>query len=208
MLTGAVIVGEARASADVYGFLATVLSSHPTLESVTVLRRLAAEMELPCPGPVAMAELDREYMELFVVPNPRYVAPYESVFRDRWRLPGTLQPRSNLAEAGEPIKGLLMGESTLDVRQTYARAGILPDDDLPDHIGNELRFIAYTWAAEATAGPEDAVAWAEVRERFRREHVLQWIGLLREKVAERERLGYYGAALRMAEALLQEDDAR
>jgi TorA maturation chaperone TorD len=207
MSTRAAIVGEPRASAELYGFVAMVLSSHPTQESVTALRRLAAEMGTGRFDAVATAELDREYMELFVVPNPRYVAPYESVFRDRWRLPGTLPPRSSPAEGGEPVTGLLMGESTVDVRRTYARAGVLPDEDLPDHIGNELRFIAYTWAAEA-ARPEDAVGWAETRERFRRDHVLQWIGRLREQVAERERLGYYGTALRTAEALLHEDDAR
>jgi TorA maturation chaperone TorD len=206
MLTGT-LMAEARASADMYGFLATVFSSHPSPDSLTVLRRLAAEMEIECPGPVAIADLDREYMELFVVPNSRYVAPYESVFRDRRRLPAMLRPCPDSAEGGETITGLLMGDSTIEVRQTYSRAGIRPEDDLPDHIGNELRFIAYTWAQEAAAAPEDAAAWPEIRGRFRRDHVLQWVGLLREKVEERERLGYYSAALRVAEALLREDDA-
>ena len=42
------------------------------------------------PG-LSLDELDREYMELFVIPGPRYVAPYESVFRDRWILPAVLK---------------------------------------------------------------------------------------------------------------------
>jgi TorA maturation chaperone TorD len=200
-------VTEARASSEMYGFLAGVLSAHPTEGGAAALRRLAAGMGIACPGPLAIAELEREYTELFVVPNVRYVAPYESVYRDGRHPPGT-PPGSSPAEDDERIAGLLMGDSTLEVREAYARAGILAEEDLPDHIGNELRFIAYTWAKEAETEPEDRVAWAEIRRRFGRDHVRQWIGLLRQRVAERERLGYYGAALQVVSALLGEDDGR
>jgi TorA maturation chaperone TorD len=196
---------ELRAQADLYSFMARVLGSHPDEESMRALSEIAAEMEIACPSGFSLSELEREYMELFVVPGPKYVAPYESVFRDRWLLPEVLKRGSNPGETGQTIKGLLMGESTLAVRETYLQAGLLPEQDLPDHVSNELRFLAYLCAIEADAPAAEAPTLAQTRERFRQEHVAKWIGELREKVGERDRLGYYRAAAEVTEALLSED---
>lgn len=195
---------DARARADVYGFLAGVFSSHPTHESVQALRRMADSLGMGCPEPSSLGELDQEYMDLFIVQTPRYVAPYESVFRDELSLPPVLPRRSNPAETGTKIKGLLMGESTLQVRQAYLQAGVLPEEGLPDHIANELRFMAYLWTREAEEEGE-APPLAVLRQRFRQDHLLQWIGPLRERVAERDRIGFYRAALEATEAVLQDD---
>lgn len=196
---------ELKAQAEIYRFLARVFGSHPDQESIRTLAGVAAELEIAFPPGLSLDELDREYMELFVIPGPRYVAPYESVFRDRWILPAVLKRGSNPGETGPTIKGLLMGESTLAVRETYLRAGLVPERDLPDHIGNELRFLAHLCATEADAPACEARALAETRERFRREHVVEWIGDLRRKVAERDGLGYYSAAAEVAEAVLREE---
>ena len=196
---------ELRAQADIYNFLARVFGSHPDEESMRALPEIAAEMGIACPSGFSLSELDREYMDLFVIPGPKYVAPYESVFRDQWLLPEVLKRGSNPGETGQTIKGLLMGESTLAVRETYLRAGLLPEQDLPDHIGNELRFLAHLCATEADAPAGEAHTLAQTRERFRQEHVAKWIGELREKIGERDRLGYYRAAAEVTEALLYED---
>jgi len=103
------------------------------------------------------------------------------------------------------IKGLVMGESTLGVRECYLEAGVLPSEDLPDHIGNELRFMAHLWACEAEKPSVKAGVLAELRARFRHDHILKWIGQLRERVAESAHLGYYPAALQIAEAVLRDD---
>jgi len=188
----------------IYGFLAGVFCSAPTAESVHAVSQMALTLGISCPVGLSLSELEREFMDLFVVPNPRYVAPYESVFRDRW----LLEPASVTEPGKEPaplvMERLLMGESTMAVRQAYLQAGVLPEEDLPDHIANELRFMAHLWAREAEADGE-APGLADLRQRFREEHLLQWIGQLREKVAERERLGYYRVALEVAEAVLQGD---
>lgn len=196
---------EACAKAETYNFLAEILSSHPTEESVRAMCQMGKELGIPCHSDFSLEELDREYMDLFIVPNPRYVAPYESVFRDEWPLPSVLPRRSNPGETGTKIKGLLMGESTLKVRNTYLQAGVCPAKDLPDHIGNELRFIAYTWLREAEAPADEAASWRKLRENFRREHLLKWIGEIRQKIAERDGLGYYRLALQAVEAVLQTD---
>lgn len=117
---------EATARARVYGFLAQVLSAHPNRESIRGVSRLAEDLGISRPGDASLSALDQEYMELFVVPGARYVAPYESVFRDRWLLPAVLRPGSNPAETGPMIKGLVMGESTDQVRQCYVRQACSP----------------------------------------------------------------------------------
>jgi TorA maturation chaperone TorD len=202
-----VATSEVRARAEVCGFLARVLHSHPTEDSVGALREVAAELGMAFPQDFSIAQLDQDYLDLFMVPNPRYVAPYESVFRDAWPVPGALRRGSNPAELGGTIKGLLMGESTLEVRGCYLQAGLLQEEDLPDHIGNELRFVAYLWAREGAAPPEPSGDLAELADAFCREHILTWIGQLRQRVMERERLGYYGLALRVAEEVLRDEES-
>ena len=196
---------EAQAKARIFGFLAGVFRSHPTSDTVRALCEMAAELGVACPNGFSLSELDQEYMDLFVVPTSRYVAPYESVFRDEWPLPAGLRRGSNPAETGGTVKGLLMGESTVEVRNFYLEAGLLPEEDLPDHISNELCFLAHLCAREAEAPPGESLALAELGDRFRREHILKWIGELRQRVVERERLGYYGLALQLAEAVIGDD---
>lgn len=187
-----------------YGVLAGVFCSAPTAESVYAVSQMALALGISCPDGLAVNELEREFMDLFVVPNPRYVAPYESVYRDRWLIEPTSGTEPGTSPAPLAVERLLMGESTVAVREAYLQMGVLPEEDLPDHIANELRFMAHLWAREAEADGE-APALADLRQQFREEHLLKWIGQLREKVAERERLGYYGVALEVAEAVLQGD---
>jgi TorA maturation chaperone TorD len=196
---------EAQARASIYHFLAQVLSALPDAQSVRAFRELAGALGLAPGDDRAPRDLEREYMELFVVPNAKYVAPYESVYRDDWPLPVELYPGSNPAEGGAKIKGLLMGPSTERVRQHYAEAGVTPEQDLPDHIANELRFVAHLWQVEASAaapGSVDAAGW---RARFVSEHLLQWLGDLRDRVREGSDSGFYSAALEAAEMLLREE---
>jgi TorA maturation chaperone TorD len=187
-----------------YAFLASVLCSAPTADTARAVCQLASALGIPCPEGLALGDLEREFMDLFVVPNPRYVAPYESVYRDRWLLEPASGNEPGQGDTPQVVERLLMGESTMAVRQAYLRVGVLPEDDLPDHIANELRFMAHLWAREAEAGG-DAPALADLRQRFREEHLLKWIGQLHKQVAEKERLGYYRAALEVAEAVLQTD---
>ena len=189
---------------SIYGCLAGVFCSAPTAESMRAISQMARTFGITCPDGLSLIELEREFMDLFVVPNPRYVAPYESVYRDRWLLEPAPVTEPGKSPAPLAMARLLMGESTMAVRQAYLQAGVLPEEDLPDHIANELRFMAHLWAREAEADGE-APALGDLRQRFREEHLLQWIGQLREKVAERDRLGYYRVALEVAEAVLQGD---
>ena len=205
MQTTRVSAQEAKATADVYRFLATVFTTHPTQESVDAVRRIAGELGIACKKDFDLSQLDREYMALFVVPNPRYVAPYESVFRDRWLLP--VAPKAGVPDGATSvmIKGLVMGESTLAVQACYRQAGVAPKEELPDHIGNELRFIGYLWEREAESPPHEAAMIAGWRTTFHDEHVMKWIGQLRHRLAESDDMGYYRVVVQIAETVLQDD---
>jgi TorA maturation chaperone TorD len=196
---------EAQARAGIYHFLARVLSALPDAQSVRAFRELAGELGLAPGDDRAPRDLEREYMELFVVPNPKYVAPYESVYRDDWPLPVELYPGSNPGEGGAKIKGLLMGPSTERVRERYVEAGVLPEQDLADHIANELRFVAHLWQVEASAEAPESLEAAGRRARFVSEHLLQWLGDLRDRVRAGSDSGFYLAALDAAEMLLREE---
>jgi TorA maturation chaperone TorD len=182
----------------VYGLLAEAFCSAPTEESAHEVAQVAQDLGIPCPRGLPLGEIQREFMDVFVVPNPRYVAPYESVYRDQWLIP----PASG-ADAPQTVRRLLMGESTLAVRRSFVEAGVVPSQDLPDHIGNELRLVAHLWYVEARAGARDGVEAARQRVRFVAEHPLTWIGALGDKVAEGGGSGYYRAAIEVAHALLR-----
>lgn len=196
---------DACARANIYGFLAAVFSSHPSEASVESVREMATALDIAWDDHRSLDELDAEYMALFVVPGRRYVAPYESVFRDRWQVPAALRPGSNPSEASITIKGLLMGESTLAVRDCYRRVGVSPTEALPDHIANELRFIAHLWSCEAETVGDDAVRHAELRVEFCTQHLLKWLRQLRERVLESGHRGCYTIALELAERVLEDE---
>lgn len=183
----------------IFALLAEAFCSAPTEESVCEVSQVARALGIRCPHGLPLGEFQREFVDLFVVPNPRYVAPYESVYRDRWVI-----GRASGTDASPHVQGrLLMGESTLAVRQAFMEAGIMPSQDLPDHIGNELRLVAHLWHVQAGAEARDAAEAAQQRERFVTAHPLQWIGELGARIAEGSGTGFYRAAIEAAHALLR-----
>jgi TorA maturation chaperone TorD len=98
-----------------------------------------------------------------------------------------------------------MGDSSLAVRRCYDEAGVAPADELPDHIATELQFMGWLWALQANPESGGTAAIADLRNRFRANHVARWIADLRGRVAERDRLGFYAAALQVAEAVIEGD---
>lgn len=187
--------------ARTYDLLAGVFASAPTEETVGALYDLAQAFGVHCPNGLPLGEVRREYMDLLVVPNPRYVAPYESAYRDDRFIPGGDARPSRSA-------GLLMGDSTLAVRQAFVDARVLPVRDLPDHLANELRLVSHLWHVEACADAEDAVEAARQRERFVADHPLRWIRKLGGKIAQGSETGFYRAALEAAQALLDAEFVR
>ncbi len=193
MKRASMAAGEARRRAAGYACLARVFGALPTEETVQALREIATDLRIAGATEWPLPDLKREYVELFVIPNARYVAPYETAFRDEPQPP---------ACSGSAIGG----ESALAVGGFYLETGMPVQQDTPDHLANELSFLAYAWSKQAQAVAAEAERWRHLRAEFRREHLLPWVGRLSPIVSQRDRLGYYRLALRVAETLLRHEE--
>lgn len=146
------------------------------------------------------AALDQEFQDLFMVPLGRYVTPYEAVYRDEREIGDTR------------VQGLLMGPSTLAVKQLYREAGAAVSEDfkdLPDHIGLELACMEFLCRGEAQAwDQEDLDAVRRLRDFQRRllqEHLLQWVPTLCRRIRERATGPLYRGIASLTEAYLADE---
>jgi len=135
----------------------------------------------------------REFTQLFLVPGGQYLAPYESVFRDRREI------------EGREIAGLLLGPSAVAVQQWYRLAALEISEEfkeLPDHIGLELHYLAYLCAREQEfADSGDAGKQTRAREMqrdFLKAHVLTWLPDLAQKIQANASIPLYPAIAGMA----------
>ena len=146
------------------------------------------------------AGLDQEFQDLFMVPLGRYVTPYEAVYRDVREVDG------------EEVRGLLMGPSTLAVKQIFREAGVAISEnfkDLPDHVGLELAYIEFLCTAEARAWDrEDLDEMRRVRRLQRKmvqDHLLQWVPALCGRIRENAGGPFYRAIAGLTEGYLRRE---
>jgi TorA maturation chaperone TorD len=147
--------------------------------------------------------LDQEFQSLFMVPLGRYVTPYEAVYRDEWVV------------GDSRVRGLLMGPSTLAVKQLYREAGAAISEDfkdLPDHVGLELACMEFLCKAEAQAWDRQDLAEVHrvrgFQTRLLLEHLVEWVPMLCERIREFAVGPLYRGIARLTEAyLVLESDA-
>lgn len=128
----------------------------------------------------------QEFMNLFKVPGGQYITPYESVFRDARDV------------GGKRVKGLLMGQSAVNVQNWYKLAAVEISDeyqDLPDHIGLELNFMVHLCGKEQEFADNDdqarlTRAW-EIERDFLRAHVIPWAQQLRDKLYDKTQHAFF-----------------
>lgn len=209
-----IALGPARQT--VYAFLSAAFSEAPSTEgleallddaflgSATVLfsNETLAPLRQSAAGDAAelQRQAHQEFINLFKVPGAQYVPPYESVFRDTREV------------AGRQTKGLLMGQSAVDVQKWYHLAALEISDeykDLPDHICLELNYLAHLCGKEQefTSGNERAKLRRaqEMQRDFLSAHVVSWIGDLRDKIHEKSRHAYFRAVSNMAVEFTRRD---
>lgn len=171
----------AGARATLYRFLSAATLAPPTQEAVNALANegyggmLAALLEDPRldaalaalrRAPATPEELAREYVRLFTVPGPDYLAPYAAMF-----------------DPSTPPEGrLLYGAATRAVLRAYAASGYRPApgfDELPDHIGAVLAFLAFLCDDQRTRLEAGDLDGAEASTRAQWEFIdtqLAWFG--------------------------------
>lgn len=193
---------DAKLKAELYAFLSSVFLLGPSEDQVKGLRAILRILKIPPLSPFSLEGLKREYLDLFSVPNQRYVRPYESVYRDRIPIEFAGNPELGTPARRKYMRGLLMGKSARDVLRCYKAVGVYPSRELPDHIGNELSFLGYLAEREGTACREEAMRLRKSREDFIRRHPLKWIGKLEKEISKHDRTGYYTRAVSVAHAVL------
>jgi len=144
--------------------------------------------------------LDQAFQGLFMVPLGRYVTPYEAVYRDERKVGDTR------------VRGLLMGPSTLAVKQLYREAGMAISEDykdLPDHVGLELACMEFLCQVEGQAWErEDLTEVHRVRHLERRllhDHLLQWVPALCQRIRENAPGPFYRGIASLTVAYLSQE---
>lgn len=128
------------------------------------------------PVPDNLEELEVEYCRMFVGPGHVEVPPYESVYRGH---------DHNMQ------RGTVMGKAAVDVRNSYARAGLQLNasfSDMPDHIAVETWFLAYL---EAMTSSDPQGEYGEHKRRFLQEHIGLWVEPFVTGVQQRGRHPWY-----------------
>jgi TorA maturation chaperone TorD len=145
-------------------------------------------------------KLDQEFQSLFIVPLGRYVTPYEAVYRDEREMGDTR------------VRGLLMGPSTLAVKQLYREAGAAVSEDfkdLPDHIGLELACMEFLCRGEAQAWDQENLdevrRLRDFQRRLLQEHLLQWVPTLCRRIRESATGPLYRGIASLTEAYLADE---
>lgn len=207
-------LGQLEARAALYRFLSTAYRTAPTETDVAALKtewmRLAVgwltpTVELPADRDAAdtLETIRRDHMELFRVPLARYLPPFEAVHRDE-----------RVVE-GEKVGGMLMGPSTVAVKQLYAAAGADLDgavEELPDHIGLELAFMAHLCDQERAAHEADDTEGAKLARAYQTvfvtDHLIPWVPTYCEAVDRRAESDWYRAVARVTAGLCRADQRR
>lgn len=195
---------QEKIRADIYAFLASLFLTVPTEEQVERLRGMLGIFQLPPLKSLALEEVKREFYDLFVVPNPKYVRPYESVYRDKIRMESAGNQEPGRPPTKKFIRGLLMGKSARGVIQHYRSAGMYPVTELPDHIGNELSFLSSLALKKGSVSQDESERLGKIEKDFKKKHIMKWIGKLEKKVSRNDSTGYYQAAVATAQCLLLE----
>lgn len=181
-----------------YSFLSKALYETPEAEFIDVLAEQALFHDWPLDSgtettqrglallqafcdqwdPAQLAALKQDYARLFIGPSALLAPPWESVYRS--------------------VERLIFEQQTLEVRQEYQRFG-MPIPRLhvepEDHIGLELRFIAYMCNAALNALDQDEVAQlrrieGEIQS-FLKQHTLQWADAFLDNVLQHAETDYY-----------------
>jgi len=139
-----------------------------------------------------LEELKADYAKLFLGPFTLLAPPYGSVYLDGERK--------------------IMGESTVEVRNLYRRAGVDVSNDFhdaPDHIAAELEFTYFLIFKEVEALSESevgrAIDFINQQKAFMRDHLCAWVPKFTQRLEEVAETKFYKNLARATRAFLEEN---
>jgi TorA maturation chaperone TorD len=152
------------------------------------IRKMRAAFE----GAADVEPLKVDFAKLFVGPYKLFAAPYGSVYLDDERK--------------------LMGDSTLDVKSRYRKAGLDTANsfkDAPDHIAAELEFMYYLIFKEveafSTAASEVAIDFVQKQKSFLEDHLVAWVPQFTANIIEHAETSFYRNLAIATEAFLKKN---
>lgn len=203
--TNNVCEDQAHSRSSLYYFLSTLFLTPPGSDSIAKVGELVSSakesMHLgdQAPGllPILHATDDediqnhiQEYHDLFKVPLEKYVAPYESVYREK----------------------RMSGQTATAVKKIYALVGFaIPHEyyEREDHIGIELAFMATLCREEITASTNNRFdlvkALLGMENKFLEEHLVCWLPDLCDKIFEKTENWFYRAVAKITLEFVQCD---
>jgi TorA maturation chaperone TorD len=198
---------DARARRIAYGFLATVWT-YPSAEMRAKLAtpqfaaalgeawaRLAENArdveQVTGLQPGSPERLREEYTRLFYDTYLPFIPPYESVYYNERQV---------------------MGKRAAAVIESYRRAGLAAEGEMPDHISHECEFVASLAREEAEAREAGdstrAAARRQMQAEFLREHLLPWGVKFCADLACLACGDFYAATARLGSSLFNAEWAR
>jgi TorA maturation chaperone TorD len=203
--TNDVCEDQTLSRSSLYYFLSTLFLNPPGSDSIVKVGELVSaakeSMHLGDQAtellPILHAKDDedtqnliQEYHDLFKVPLEKYVAPYESVYRDK----------------------RMSGQAAAAVKKIYAQVGFaIPHEyyELADHIGIELAFMATLCREEITACRNNRFelvnALLGMENKFLEEHLVCWLPDLCDKIFEKTENAFYRAVAKITLEFVQCD---
>ena len=197
---------DAKARANVYGFLANIFRAEPSQDLIEELRTPEFSETLSSLGlnlgvkfsqtPLQdlQEELAIEYTKLFVGPGS-HISPHESIFTE--------------VDGG---RGGLWGEQTVAVKKFIESAGFEYKAEfpgLPDHIGAELEFmqkLAETEAGLRSGGETEIADWClRVQKKFLEDHLIKWVPQFSDEVRQNANLPFYAQMAEVLKSYLEFD---
>lgn len=208
--------GNELERAKAYEFLAGIFLKEPTHETLNGLKEwaktgeevqlfsLIERLEIQDPE---LKDLKQEYYDLFFVPvSGRFTPPFESAIRGAIR------------QDGQKTKfGAFWGEETIQIAAQYERMEFNPhllssfeplrQLNLPDHIGDELAYMAYLCRLEAERQRvnQTVEALQTLEKEFLRAHLLKWLPDFVEDLLKVSQSGFYLYFAEMARDLCQDE---
>ncbi len=113
-------------------------------------------------GEKAWEDMRVVHAKLFIGPFDLLAPPYGSVYLDEDRL--------------------VMGDTTMDAMNCYARAGLDPSREVhepPDHITTELEFMYYLAYQQVT---QDDVLYLDLQREFLANHLSRWVPSFSQRI--------------------------
>ena len=199
------LLSRERARRDSFKHLAACFQQ-PSIELANDIKKLAHDLAIVCPESVPQVQkmlvelenadtiesLTLDYARLFLGPYELLAPPYGSVYLDGERQ--------------------IMGQSTLEVRNKYRKAGLDISNDFlepPDHIAAELEFIYFLIFKEVEAlensDIETTINFLEKQRAFLREHLGAWVFDFADNTEKNAETGFYKSLARATKVFVRQD---